>query len=142
MKYIRKEIIKNCLIIAIIVFFIGANVIPANGFVKSKESSTIYFEVYIPNHLSNEFVLNIPNIEFDTISIEDELFTIVTMSGLGYSTTIGEAQLPIGRHMFEIPQGSNPEISVTSVTWDYISLNELDLPLRIKPVQPSLSDSC
>jgi len=40
--------------------------------------------------------------------------------------------------MVEIPQNAIPELFITSVSWEYISLNELDLPIRIIPKQSSV----
>jgi hypothetical protein len=85
-----------------------------------------------------EIVINPDDFDYSIIEKNQQNFAILKLDGEGFTTTIGEACLPAIRRMVEIPQAANPEVVVNSVSWSYTSLEKLDLPNKIIPVQPSI----
>jgi hypothetical protein len=65
-------------------------------------------------------------------------FATLQMNGEGFTTVLGNARLPTISRFIEIPQGSQPQLVIESVTWETTSLAALGLPSQIVPVQPSL----
>ena len=82
--------------------------------------------------------INLDQFEFNSVNTNKGLFTNVCLPGYGFSYNIGKARLPLIRKMVEIPHESKPELIVTSESWDFISLDELNLPNIIIPAQPSV----
>jgi hypothetical protein len=85
-----------------------------------------------------EITVNLDDFEFDFVNTDKGLFTTIELPGYGFSCEIGKAKLPMIRKMVEIPHDSNPELIVTSESWEIISLEELNLPNMILPTQPSV----
>jgi len=85
-----------------------------------------------------EIVVNSLDFSFASIITGEGDFATIELESEGFTTNIGEARLPTITRMIEIPQGANPEIVVTSVSWELTSLEGLDLPSRVIPVQPSV----
>ena len=85
-----------------------------------------------------KIILNPGEFNFDAVKTEGGMFATITLPSYVQTLTKGEAKLPVIRKMIEIPQESNPEITVTSISWEYTSLNELGLPNRIVPAQQSV----
>jgi len=75
---------------------------------------------------------------FNSINIKEGIFATIDLPGYVYSLVKGEAKLPIIRKMIEIPQEANPELIVKSISWEFTSLEELELPERIIPAQQSI----
>lgn len=90
----------------------------------------------------NEFAIKIDldasSFNFGFTCSEEGEFATCELNDEGFTTTEGEAKLPVINYMVEIPHGANPEILITSDTWILTSLSELNLPSRIIPVQPSI----
>ncbi len=82
--------------------------------------------------------VKIPELNFDEVNTEDGLFTSITAKDISYGQEIGNAKLPVVNYLVEIFYGSTPEIVVESISWDYTSLGNLNLPNKIIPVQRSL----
>jgi len=70
--------------------------------------------------------------------LEGRTFATLAIPDEGFTTVQGEAQLPMISRFIEIPQGATPEMLIESVTWGTTSLDALQLPSSIIPVQPSL----
>ena len=85
-----------------------------------------------------KITVNPGEFNFDAVKTEGGMFATITLPNYVHTLTKGEAKLPLIRKMIEIPQESNPEFTVTSITWDYTSLKELGLPNRIVPAQLSV----
>jgi len=79
-----------------------------------------------------------PSLVFGHQVLEGEVFATLQFPDEGVSTVIGEAQLPTISRFVEIPTGAAPEIFVESVSWETTSLEALQLPSSILPVQSSL----
>ncbi|KYK32414.1 MAG: hypothetical protein AYK22_09240 [Thermoplasmatales archaeon SG8-52-3] len=85
-----------------------------------------------------EIKVNPGDFKFETIDTDKGLFTSVILPGYGFSSTIGQAKLPLIRKMVEIPQDSDPELLVISESWDCVSLDELNMVSDIIPAQMSI----
>jgi len=91
------------------------------------------------NDFSIELEVNIPTLEFGSENINGETFATLELADEGYTIIEGQAKLPVINYLVQIPQGADPEVSAISEDWEYTTLNRLNLPERITPVQPSRS---
>ncbi len=104
----------------------------------NEKSNDIGFNAINIDETTIEITVNLEQFEFNCVDTAEGLFTTVRLPGYGFSCVQGKAKLPMIRKMVEIPQGSNPELIVTSEYWDHISLYELNLPDMILTAQPSI----
>lgn len=65
-------------------------------------------------------------------------YATVELPGEGISTVVGQPKLPMISRFLEIPYGAVPSLVVESVTWETTSLDALQLPSWVIPVQDSL----
>ena len=77
-------------------------------------------------------------LSFGELILDNQEFATIELDDQGFTTTIGQAKLPMIRATVEIPQGSDPEITILSQNWEFTSLLTLDLPEQIIPVQSSI----
>jgi hypothetical protein len=75
-------------------------------------------------------------LEYGPVETEAGVFAAISITGEGFSNTIGQAKLPAIRRMVEIPQGAVLSVRLTSAAWDSTSLAKLGLSGRIVPLQP------
>jgi hypothetical protein len=123
----RNTIPRKGFIIGIILLLIGASaVVSSAGNNDSITTDTV------------ELTFTPAEYEFTLVQTTQSDFTLLSLPEEGFTTTVGEAKLPVIRRFIEIPHGASPEIIVTSVSWDSTSLVERGLPDRIIPVQPSV----
>ena len=95
-------------------------------------------QVFEVNHIDEttiEIIVRPPDLKFSSINTKTGDYTTLELPNEGYSTKIGEAKLPTIVRIIEIPQGSQPEIKIKSVSWEYTSLGKLHLPKMVMPVQ-------
>ena len=133
---------KNAIIIAV-AMLISASMPSAFGFINlSTESDNIYEEVefQVKNIDESTIQININPSEFvfGRLDTEKDMFATISVPNYAFSLVKGEAKLPVIRRLIEIPQDSNPEITLTSISWDYTTLNKLNLPDKIFPAQQSI----
>jgi len=126
------------LILAALTSVVGTSDILVTGRVLNERVTSLEFEVNNVDESAIKFTVNFPVFDFGTVHTKGGVFATVEVPGEGFTTIIGEAQLPIIKHMLEIPQGADPEVVATSISWESTSLNELGLPERIVPLQPSV----
>lgn len=79
-----------------------------------------------------------PDVVYGADSLEGQLFATLQLPDEGVATVVGEAQLPTISRFLEIPYGATPQVFIQSVSWETTSLEALQLPSLILPVQPSL----
>jgi hypothetical protein len=79
-----------------------------------------------------------PELQFDVVDTMDGFYTSLSVDDEGFTTVVGEAQLPVLYRMVQIPFGSDPMVSVLSESWDDTSLNYLGLPDKVMPLQSSV----
>ena len=135
---ISKKLFKKAAVFAVFLLFVGTSVIASPGNTVFNGPINTSSEILMVDETTIELTITSPTFEFGSIPTEEGMFATVELPGEGFTTIVGEARLPTIKHMLEIPQGADPEIIVTSVSWESTSLNELDLPARIVPVQPSV----
>lgn len=138
----KDNLFRKSMVVGLIVLLFGAGVVSGisgfSGTRTNENQTTASFESTNIDRDIIELTIKTPAFEFDSISTENGKFTVISLPDEGFTSNIGEARLPAIRQMIEIPQGANPEIIVTSVEWKQTSLQELELPTRIVPVQPSM----
>ncbi len=102
------------------------------------------------NQRSETLEVRIENLDFYTLSItlslpecimsteyqNNTIFTELSLEDEGFSTIEGQAKLPKIRRMIEIPQEAHPLISFTNIVWEETSLDALNFPFPIIPLQP------
>ena len=137
----KNDLYSDGLVLAIIVLFIGVSVVPQTGSVENDRSDGILLEIKNIEEMAIEISVDFPELDLWCIDTKEGNFAVLELPSEGFTTVEGEAKLPRLRRMIEIPQGANPEIIITSVSWKSTSLAELDLPKRIAPLQPSVSKS-
>ena len=135
---IWKKLLRKTVILAVLLLLAGTSVIPSTGNMVFEGSTNAPSEIYMVDETTIKLTINSLTFEFGSISTEGGMFATVELLGEGFTTTVGEARLPVIKHMLEIPQGADPEIVVTSTSWESTSLNKLGLPTRVAPVQPSV----
>ncbi|MDH7507609.1 MAG: C25 family peptidase propeptide domain-containing protein, partial [Candidatus Thermoplasmatota archaeon] len=113
---------------------ISVSVLEADNQKKENE----IFKINYIDEYKIEITVKPQSFDYHVIEKNHQNFALIELNDEGFTTTIGEAQLPCIRRMLEIPQGANPEIIVKTVSWSYTSLDKLNLPGKIIPVQPSL----
>ncbi|PNX46089.1 MAG: hypothetical protein BV456_12725, partial [Thermoplasmata archaeon M8B2D] len=79
-----------------------------------------------------------PQIQYEKTDTINGKYTTLTIDEEGYTTKIGEAQLPVFYRMVQIPYGSDPRVSVVSASWEETTLQNLGLPEMVMPLQPSV----
>ncbi|MFO7676968.1 MAG: C25 family cysteine peptidase [Thermoplasmatota archaeon] len=122
--------IKTIFLTAIIIFGVGA-IQGLSGYssVSFEQSYTVQLDY---THF---------DLTFDSISVNGEEYTTIDLLDQGHTTIIGQAKIPMMRTMVQIPQGSDPLLYIISEQWEETSLDSLDLPEKIFPVQPSIPKS-
>ena len=126
---------KNVIISVIILFIMASITLPVGSNEEENEFSFIANNV---DESTVEISINIPSFELGETNIGGVLFATLDLVDAGVTTNQGQAKLPVIRRMIEIPYGAEPEIIITSSSWESTSLNELVLPRMIIPVQPSI----
>ena len=111
---------------------IGANIITNNQSIVSN------FSIQYIDENRIDIIINPQTIEFSIVEKNGEKFASLELDGEGFANVEGEAKIPVIRKMVEIPQGANPQIVINSVSWSYTSLEKLELPDKIIPLQPSV----
>ena len=125
----KKSLIYGQSIVITIVLLFGAGVI--QGFAHNN-ATPFENEYIIPLSFEN-FELS-----FGTKIANNEEFTTIELIGESFSTNIGQAKLPMMKAIIEIPQGSDPNVAITSEDWESTTLSRLNLPEQIIPLQPSV----
>ena len=134
----RDILSKKGLVWGILFLFVIGSIIPTTMSVKLEEQSSRISEKQLIENSAIALSIDIPAIEFGSIETNNGEFSIVEMPDEGFTTTEGQARLPVLRRVVEIPFGGTPEIIVNSVSWETTSLEELNLPHQIVPVQSSV----
>lgn len=80
----------------------------------------------------------LPAITVGATEVNGQTFTTISLADEGFTITEGEAQLPVINRFLAIPAEATPELVVTSVEWQTLSLAQLGSTAPVVPVQPSL----
>ena len=133
-----KEIHKIPLILIIIGLLIASNTTLSAQIKHEKNRDLIVFQTEFEE---NGFTIMADLSEpiFSTMTNEYGSFTKISFSNEGYTVISGEARLPMIRRMIETPNNVNTTIHLKDEQWKTLSLDKRNLPLRIMPLQPSVS---
>ncbi len=86
--------------------------------------------------LAIDLQASLPGAQAETVRAGGLTFTRLSGEGYGYSTTIGQPELPVLRREVEIPFGAQVSLELVSAQYRDVSLPELGLR-TIYPLQPS-----
>jgi hypothetical protein len=139
MKWIiMKRIMLQATVVLILLF--SAGVSAAHPTALSTTTTSKYIESTFYQGESPYITITVtpPSLIFDQRVLEGRPFATLTIPEEGFTIEIGEAQLPMISRFIEIPYGATPELLIESVSWETTSLDTLQLPSSIIPVQPSL----
>lgn len=134
----NMKLLKKIITLIILSLFLGSSVLSSTGNIIIEETTSKESEINMIDETTIELSIITPTFEFESTSTVEGLFATIKIPGEGFTTCIGEAKLPLLKYMLEIPVHAEPEISITSIDWQETSLEELNLPSKILPVQPSL----
>ncbi len=104
----------------------------------TNEINNNFFDIKYIDEFQIDIGVYPKDFDFSVIEKNKQNFASFELSDEGFTTIVGEARLPVISRMVEIPQGANPSIVVNSISWSYTSLEKLNLPNKIIPVQSSL----
>jgi len=131
-----KEKYKRSMVLFTVTLLIGISFIPTVSSDKEERSKNLEIIIENIDERTIELSARFPEFEFSSVIIGEETFALLELEDEGLSYVEGEARLPKLRRMIEIPQGTNPTITVISDYWESTSLDDLKMPSRITPVQP------
>jgi len=139
MKWIiMKKLILQATVVLILLLSAGVSAGHSTTLSTTTTSKYIESTFYQGESPYITITMTPPSLIFDQRVLEGRPFATLTMPDEGYTIEIGGAQLPMISRFIEIPQGANPEILIESVSWETTSLDALQIPSPIIPVQPSL----
>jgi hypothetical protein len=124
----------------VLMLLLSVGVSAAHPIARSTTIISQYFESTFHEEASAYITLSVtpPTLVFGEQVLEGHVFATLMMPDEGFTTDLGAAQLPMISRFIEIPYGATPELIIESVSWETTSLDALQLPSRIVPVQPSL----
>lgn len=130
--------IQYAKVIVVVLVFLGVNVLSVAADTIIEEYLGV--ESRHQTYCEPSVEIRVENLEFEfgSISTEEGPFATIELHNEGFTNVVGVASLPKIRYMVEMPQGADPSIVIESDNWESTSLQELSLPTRIVPVQPSL----
>jgi len=139
MKWNNKKNFCIQATVALILLF-SAGVSAVHPTTTSISTKAMYVEstFYQADMPTMTVIVTPPNIVYGQSTLAGQNFATLELKGEGFTTVIGEAQLPTFSRFIEIPQGATPQLLIESVTWATTSLEALHLPSQIIPVQQSL----
>lgn len=95
----------------------------------------------IIGNIEQEFSIDISfypsDFKYESVETQLGIFASIELTGEGFNYIEGRPKLPTIRRFVEIPIGTNPLITISKISWDYTSLQELNLPYYIIPSQSS-----
>ena len=133
----QNKIFIKAVIICIGFLLIATSLTTAVDDLVSEQTNKFSVEIKNISETEIKVQLDNPTFEIEEINTEHGDFTNINLPNAGYTTTIGEAQLPVLRYFIEIPYDATTSISILSESWQQINLHTLGLPHNIVPVQPS-----
>ena len=136
----NMKFFKVALAVAVLVLSIFPSTL---GFINiSNKPKNIFENTYLKavniDETTIQITVNPKEFDFGSIQTKKGMFATIEIPNFAFTLVRGEAKLPVIRRMIEIPYESNPEITLSSISWHYTSLNKLNLPNRIIPAQESI----
>ncbi len=134
----KKKIIINATVCLILLFSAGASAVHLTSPSESLTTLSVASMFYEGDTPEVIVTVTPSSLVFGQATLAGQRFATLELPGEGVSTSVGQPRLPTICRFIEIPQGAQPEVSVESISWDTTSLDALQLPSNIIPVQPSL----
>jgi hypothetical protein len=134
----KKKVSIQATVALVLLLCAGVSAIHPTTASTSTKVNTVESTFHFENVPFITVTVTPPALVFGQRILAGQPFATVQLPGEGVSTVIGEAQLPTISRFIEIPQGAIPQLVVESVTWETVSLEALNLPSSVVPVQPSL----
>jgi hypothetical protein len=120
----------------LLLLFVGSSLNAGEIKVKSSESRAAVGEnSYSKLQLVNSFTA----LGYDALSIDNGLFTELSIQDYGCSNKVGEPKLPVMKRFIEIPLGATPTVKITNYSMTEYKLSDYGITNKIAPVQPSAS---
>ena len=133
----KKNIILNATVCLILLFSVGVTAVHPT----SPSTSVTSVSVALMNAKGDSPFITVAitpsTLVVGQSTLFNQQFATLELPGEGVSSVVGEPQLPTICRFIEIPFEACPEVSVESVTWETTTLDALQLPSRVVPVQPS-----
>ncbi|TKJ37941.1 hypothetical protein CEE37_13330 [candidate division LCP-89 bacterium B3_LCP] len=108
--------------------------IPLNGVQTVPEAPTV--ELLHSDQQVIELNFQISGFNLQTVETETGFFDMISLAGEGYTTEIGQPQLPVIRRMVEIPYGAELTLVTGATTMRQDHAGAFSISNRIMPVQP------
>jgi hypothetical protein len=134
----KKKVSIQATVALVLLLSAGVSAIHPTTASTSTKVTTVESTFHFENVPFITVTVTPPALVFGQRILAGQPFATVQLPGESVSTVIGEAQLPAISRFIEIPQGAIPQLVVESVTWETVSLEALNLPSSVVPVQPSL----
>jgi hypothetical protein len=138
----KKETYKQAPVLLVLTLLISVNFLPISGYSQEEQSTKLEITIENINDETISIITSIPSFEFSTIDNDNVKYSLITLEEEAFTLTVGQAKLPTIRRMIEIPQGANPKIIINDVVWEDATLEELNLPEKIFPVQLPWAKNC
>jgi len=134
----KKNLCIQATVALILLISAGVSAVhPTNTSISTK-SASVESTFYPGDTPAITLTVTPPTLMYGQSTLAGQDFATLELSGEGFTTVIGEAQLPALSRFIEIPQNAHPELIIESVSWETTSLAALHLPSSILPVQQSL----
>ncbi|MCX6661208.1 MAG: C25 family cysteine peptidase, partial [Euryarchaeota archaeon] len=134
----KKNIFMQATVALILLFSVGVSAIHPTVPSRSTTSLLVESTFYEGDTPFVTVTVSPSTLVFGQAILAGQNFAALELPGEGVSTIVGAAQLPTISRFIEIPQGATPELIIESISWETTSLEALQLPSSIIPVQPSL----
>lgn len=127
-------------IYAVITMVFMALSINANQ-VKLKNAEQNDLQLLSKSQSGFQVISTLSELEYFVVKTEKGNFVQLRIPGYTKNFEIGTPELPMLKHLVEIPQNANISINILSYDEEIIDLNELGIIFKMFPVQPSISKS-
>jgi hypothetical protein len=134
----KKNIIINATVCLMLLFSVGVTAVHPTSPTKSVTSVSVALMNVKTDSPFITVAITPSTLVVGQSTLFDQQFATLELPGEGVSSVVGEPQLPTICRFIEIPYEACPEISIESVSWQETTLDALQLPSRVVPVQPPL----
>ena len=136
--YKKKIVFIQAIVALMLLFSSGASATRQTSSAITTKSGPVETTLYQGDSPFMTMTITPPTPVFNRETLANQDYATVEIQNEGVTTAIGQAKLPTLSRFIEIPQDAQPDLVITSVTWQTTTLSALHLPSSIIPVQPSL----
>jgi hypothetical protein len=131
----KNETYKQTKVIFVLTLLICVSFLPIFGSVQGEKNNEFVLIIENMSYEKINIIVSNPSFDYSVKDNDNDKYTLINLEGEAFAITEGHAKLPTIRRMIEIPQGANPNIIINDIVWDDASLEEMNLPKKIYPVQ-------